>query len=235
MTKKDPLGNRMKENYEDRYRFKLLRRSPVIIRLDGKNFHTFTKHCHKPFDNSLQQAMEQTAFKLCQEIQGAKCAYIQSDEISILLTDFDKLNTSAWFDYNIQKMVSISAGIASVYFNRYYDSKNHLALFDSRVFNLPKEETCNYFIWRQKDWIRNSIQMLARIYYSHKQLENKKNSDIHEMLYKKELNWNDLSNKWKNGSFIFYNNENLNWTIKQDIIFTKNRNIINQFNTPIEE
>jgi tRNA(His) 5'-end guanylyltransferase len=232
---KTSLGNRMKENYEYSCQSKLLRRVPVIIRLDGKAFHTFTKNCIKPFDDFLREAMEQTTIKLCKEIQGAKCGYVQSDEISILLTDFDRLNTNAWFDYNIQKIVSISASMTSTKFNAFYNTGSNLALFDSRAFNIPKEETCNYFIWRQQDWIRNSLQMLAREYYSHKELYQKKTSDIHEMLHEKNINWNNIADKWKNGSFIFYHNHDLKWKIRHDIIFTQDRFSIEQFNIPIED
>jgi len=104
------IGKRIKENYEGRYKFKLLRRTPVIIRLDGNCFHTLTKDCNKPFDIKISLAMEETARYLCGEIQGARCAYVQSDEISLLLTDFEQLDTTAWFDYSIQKMTSISSG-----------------------------------------------------------------------------------------------------------------------------
>ena len=88
----ESIGGRMKDNYEDRYRIKLTRRTPVIVRLDGKAFHTLTRGCEKPFDAALQETMEGTAIELCKQMQGAKCAYVQSDEISILMTDFDNLN-----------------------------------------------------------------------------------------------------------------------------------------------
>ena len=153
------LGNRMKENYEDRFRFKLTRRTPVIMRLDGRAFHTLTRGMDKPFDLKFIEAMNNTARKLLDELQGAKCAYIQSDEISILFSDFDKLTTSAWFDYNIQKMCSIASGIASVEFTKLLGKTG---IFDCRVFNIPKEEVTNYFLWRIRDWKRNSINMYAR-------------------------------------------------------------------------
>ena len=130
------LGDRMKENYENRYRFYLTRRTPVIIRLDGKAFHTVTKNCDEPFDSRFCITMDNTADLLCKNIQGAKLAYVQSDEISILLTDFDKLTTDAWFDYNLQKIVSVSAGLASSYFSRQW---GYECTFDSRAFNIPKE------------------------------------------------------------------------------------------------
>ncbi len=232
--KKDSIGNRMKDNYENRYRIKLTRRMPVIIRLDGKAFHTLTRGCQKPFDDVFQDTMQCTAFELCSQIQGAKCAYVQSDEISILLTDFDRLATDAWFDYNLQKIVSVSAGIASAYFSDYYLCDGQIAIFDSRAFNIPKEEVCNYFIWRQQDWIRNSIQMLAQSYYSHKQLHGKNTSDMHEMLHEKGVNWVDLEPVWKNGLFLSMQNGS-GWQARPDVIFTKNRGIIEQYMEPIED
>lgn len=222
-------GNRMKENYENRYRYKLARRIPVIIRLDGKNFHTLTKRCEKPFDKNFSDTMKLTALCLCQDIQGAKCAYTQSDEISILVTDFDSLETEAWFDYNIQKLTSISAGLASSFFtiNYWWDRPTYIAVFDSRAFNLPKEEVCNYFVWRQKDWVRNSMQMLARDYFSHKELYKKNTKDIHEMLYEKGVNWSKLESRWKSGIFIC--REESGWITVSAPPFSSNRQVIERY------
>ena len=193
------LGDRIKQNYENRNRTYLTRRIPVIMRLDGKAFHTLTRNCEKPFDDNFINCMENTAVYLLNNIQGAKCAFVQSDEISILITDFDRLNTDAWFGYSIQKMTSVSAAMASVTFTNEW---GNIGLFDSRVFNIPKEEVRNYFIWRQKDWTRNSIQMFARSYFSHKELYKKSTSDIHEMLYTKNMNWANLFSLYKNGLYI---------------------------------
>jgi tRNA(His) 5'-end guanylyltransferase len=225
--KKDAIGNRMKENYENRYRFFLTRRTPVIMRLDGRAFHTITRKSEKPFDSSFNEKIQATALYLCNEIQGSKCAYVQSDEISILITDFDKLTTSAWFDYNIQKMVSISAGIASSCFSWLYGNGN-IITFDSRVFNVPKEEVCNYFIWRQLDWIRNSVQMLAQSKFSTKQLHKKNQSLMHEMLHEIGINWSDLNSVWKNGSFIYktVQDENPSFVVDNNVIFKQNREVI---------
>ena len=103
---KDNLGNRMKNNYEDRFRYKLLRRMPVIIRLDGNSFHSLTKQIgfNKPFDEDFSTLMTNTMQHLCEDIQNVKCAYKQSDEISLLLIDYDTLTTEAWFDYNLQML-----------------------------------------------------------------------------------------------------------------------------------
>jgi tRNA(His) 5'-end guanylyltransferase len=230
---KDSIGNRMKDNYENRYRLKLTRRMPVIIRLDGKAFHTVTRGCVKPFDETFRCSMGVVATTLCDEIQGAKCAYVQSDEISILLTDFDRLTTDAWFDNNLQKMVSVSAGIASARFSTSFLKDGRIAVFDSRAFNIPKEEVCNYFIWRQQDWLRNSIQMLAQSLYSHKELQNQNTGVLHEMCHAKGVNWADLNCNWKNG--VFFYKTSVGWLSTGDVVFTKDRGIIEQYMKPIEE
>lgn len=112
------IDERMKENYEKRNRHYLTRRTPVIIRIDGKAFHTYTKGLKKPFDAGLIEDMQQTTLYLCQNIQGCKFGYAQSDEISLLLTDYDTLQTDAWFDYCQNKMESIAASMATGIFNR---------------------------------------------------------------------------------------------------------------------
>jgi len=195
----------MKENYENRYRIKLTRRTPVILRLDGRAFHTLCRQMEKPFDKNFIDGMVHSARIVCEEIQGAKCAYIQSDEVSILLTDFDQLNTSAWFDYNLQKLVSVTAAMMSVNFSRWLSQMFGInyAVFDCRVFNIPKEEVCNYFIWRQKDWMRNSVQMLASSVFSHKELQNKKVPDMLKMLRETGMNWHELEPIYRNGTFLY--------------------------------
>lgn len=228
---KDDLGDRMKGNYEDRYKFYLTRRIPVIMRLDGKAFHSLTKGLEKPFDGIFLSSMKATLDFLCENIQGVKFGYVQSDEISLLITDFDTVTTDAWFDYNIQKMCSVTSGMASVHFTKSFLYKT--GIFDCRVFNIPKEEVCNYFIWRQKDWIRNSIQMLAQSYFSHKELHKKNQTDMHEMLHSKGVNWTDLRDDLKNGSMCF-KNEGM-WFIKDAPIFTQNRELIENLLIPKEE
>ena len=206
--KKDDLGDRMKKNYENRTRNYLPRRTNTIIRLDGKAFHTFTKKFNKPYDNVLASSMDMTARDLCENIQGAVMAYIQSDEISILLTDYENLNTDAWFDGNIQKITSVSASMCTGYFNQHINrfgvfNPELMAFFDSRVFTIPEtEEVINYFIWRQQDAVRNSIQMLAQSLYSHKELMNKNSSELQEMCFQKGENWNDVNGGFKRGRII---------------------------------
>lgn len=219
--KKDSIGNRMKDNYENRSKYKLIRRMPVIIRLDGKAFHTITKQCDKPFDEDISMIMTDGMKYLLENIQGAKLGYQQSDEISILLTDFDNLTTDAWFDNNIQKICSISASMLSARINSEWDfdhcwedefgkvglgwkfNSEKLWMFDSRCFNIPKGEVNNYFVWRQQDWFRNSLQMLSRSHFSHKELHKKNTADMHDMLHSRGVNWSDLKEKWKNGVTIY--------------------------------
>lgn len=222
----DALGDRMKNNYENRYRFYLTRRTPVIIRVDGNAFHTFTIGLDEPFDKDFMKIMQYTCKELCSSIQGCVGGYVQSDEISLLLIDYNTLTTDAWFDYNLQKIASIAAAKATLIFNDYVDSTAELygdairedcsnrekyslwlakvnrAIFDARAFNIPKEEVCNYFIWRQKDATRNSIQAAGQAVFSHSELEHKSQADIQEMLFQKGINWNDYSIPEKRGSFV---------------------------------
>ena len=220
------IGDRMKA-YENCYRNYLPNGFDVIIRVDGRAFHTFTKNFYKPFDTLFMKSMKDTAAKLCKEIQGVKFAYVQSDEISLWL-NYDYANgEQPWFGNNIQKMVSISASVATLAFNRAfalnvidkmnetdnddeeawqmienYDNISDTATFDSRVFILPHEEVANYFLWRVKDMERNSIQMVARSLYSHKELVGKKSADLHELIHQKGQNWNDYPGDMKHGTVI---------------------------------
>ncbi len=228
------LANRMKD-YEKRNRYYLQKRLPVIIRLDSRAGHTFTKGFKRPFDEIFMKSMQETAKYLCENIQGCQCAYIQSDEITLLLVDYEKLNTESWFDYRIDKIISISAAMATLAFNKYftsnaemyiddfYEAWNHSdveekyvkvlkkaikmgLVFDSRVFNLPKEEVTNNFYWRQLDASRNSIQMVGQANFSHKELQHKSCNDIQDMLMtQKGINWNDLSTYQKRGSCVVRN------------------------------
>lgn len=204
----DSLGDRMK-TYEDAYRISLPIRLPVIIRIDGKAFHTYTRDCKRPVDPGLVDCMNETTKYLCKNVQGCQAAYVQSDEISLLLTNYQTLDTQSWFDNNLQKMASISAGMASAIFtdNSWriwgYDGNDRKpAFFDARVWVLPKEEVVNYFLWRQQDATRNSVQMLARTLYSHKECENRNNSELQEMIFQKGINWNDCPTSQKRGRCI---------------------------------
>lgn len=197
----DSLGDRIKKNYEDRYRIGLTRKTPVIIRVDGKAFHTLTRTLPKPFSEVFINDMAVAALETAKQIQGCKLAYVQSDEASFLLTDYDDLVTEAWFDYNLQKIVSVTASIMTIEFNKRF--LGDYGRFDARAFNIPKEEVANYFLWRAKDWERNSLQMYARAFFSHKELHHMGHNQIHEMLHSIGKNWTtDLSDQLKNGTFL---------------------------------
>lgn len=199
--KLDALGNRMKSFYENRTKQFLPRRTYTVIRVDGKAFHTYTRGLERPFDMKLINDMDETAKYLCKNIQGAKLAFVQSDEISIILTDFDALDTDAWFDGNVQKITSISASLATAKFNELRPNK--IALFDSRAFTIPsKIEVINYLIWRQQDTTRNSISSVAQSMYSAKELHGKNTNEQQEMIFQKGTNWNDYDAKLKRGRLI---------------------------------
>jgi len=203
----DSLGDRMKR-YEDASRYYLPDRMPVIIRLDGKAFHTWTRGLERPYCQPLMEAMDKVAIHVLQNIQNAAMAYVQSDEISILVVNFRDIKTTPWFDNNLQKMVSVSAALASskmtvLSSELFFDGEPKPALFDARAFVMPILDVENYMIWRQKDWQRNSIQMLARSLYSHKELHKKSTPELHEMCFQKGHNWaRDYSSQVKDGRVI---------------------------------
>lgn len=245
---KTSLGDRMK-TYEAVPKNFLMRRTPCIIRLDGKAFHTFTHGFDKPFDDCLMEAMQETMLYLCKNIQGCVLGYTQSDEITLVLCDYQKLETAAWFDYNVQKMVSVSASMATFAFTKYLsdlsfnmfmksdpnrsdkwkfiqDKLNRGAFFDSRCFSLPISEVTNCLIWRQQDATRNSIQALAQSLYSHKQIEGLSCNVLqNKMLTEKDVNWNDLDTTKKRGSCAI--KVLGDWVIDKNIpIFTQDRSYI---------
>lgn len=180
----DSLGDRIKNDYENRTRYMLPRRTYTIARVDGKAFHTFTRGCVKPFDYPLMSAMDQAALRVCEQVQGCQLAYIQSDEVSFLLTDFASINTSAYFDGNLQKVTSVMASMFTAYFNKNYTGSEEPATFDCRVFTIPDPvEVENYFFWRWNDWRRNFVQTVARVYYSHSELDKLHRVEIQDKLF----------------------------------------------------
>ena len=271
---KTTLGDRMKNNYENITRYYLTRRMPVIIRVDGRSFHTFTKGFKKPFDDVLVKTMQDTMKYLCENVQGCVLGYTQSDEISLVLTDYAELTTDAWFGNNLQKMCSVSASMATLTFNKAFNdnivkyidnnldsdcgvtkdlteytkilinARNKGAMFDSRVFTIPKEEVCNALIWRQQDATRNSIRSVGQANFSQKELHGKSCNDIQDMLMlQKGINWNDYSTTLKRGSCCIKADDSLTeydevgnicgytkrskWVIDNEIpIFTQDRNYV---------
>ncbi len=203
------LGDRMKNNYELRHRHFLTRRTPVIVRVDGRAFHTLTKGFNKPFDLNFGSAMSDAAGHLFMEMQGCKMAYVQSDEASFVLTDYDRLATEGWFNYNQSKIESVSAAIMTTYFNHMMGRFGYptCSAFDARAFNTPEDAVANYFLWRAQDWHRNSVTMYAQSSFSHKQLLGKDISAMHEMLHSVGKNWTtDLQPCVRNGVFMYRKN-----------------------------
>lgn len=269
---KTTLGDRMKNNYENISRYYLTRRMPIITRIDGKSFHTFTRGFKKPFDDILVKTMQETMKYLCENIQGCVLGYTQSDEISLVLVDYAELTTDAWFGNNLQKMCSVSASMATLAFNKAFTrniskqskrlytehleekdasyietleiAMNKGAMFDSRVFTIPKEEVCNYMLWRQQDATRNSILSVGQANFSHKDLHGKSCNNIQDMLMtKKGINWNDYATTLKRGSCCIKVDDGLaqydeagnicgytqrsQWIIDNEIpIFSQDRNYI---------
>lgn len=218
---KDLLGERIKEQYENRTRYSIPRRTYTIIRLDGKAFHTYTKGLLKPFDHNLYSDMNEAVIAMMPHIQGAVFAYTQSDEISVLVQDFSTSTTCAWFDGNIQKMASVSASVITAEFNKLRwnrfiaahsmnlsRSDCSTAYFDSRIFTIPdRTEVMNYFIWRNQDCTRNSISMYAQSLFSHKDLQGKSTVEMLKMLdeYKdgtETYSWNALNPDLRFGRLI---------------------------------
>jgi tRNA(His) 5'-end guanylyltransferase len=210
---KDGLGDRMK-GYENITRYHLMPRGYVLCRIDGKSFHSYLKGYQRPFDKGVMDDMDATAVFLCENVQNAKLGFVQSDEITLLLCDFDQINTSQFFNGNIQKISSVVASMATAKFNqlrvqRQFVEKNQwydptLAMFDCRCWNVPNAvEAMNVLRWRQQDCIRNSVSMVAQANFSHKQLHGKSQSDMHEMLHQKGINWaTDFTDGEKNGRII---------------------------------
>lgn len=264
---KDSLGDRMKENYENRYRFFLTRRTPVIIRIDGKAFHTFTRRFKRPFDYIMAATMRDTAQYLCVNIMGCQFGYTQSDEISLLLIDYKKLASQAWFDNNLQKITSVAASMATMAFNKFFkenaeaicyfkngEYKEYIAdtetykeqydnaMFDARAFNIPEAEVCNYFVWRQQDAIRNSIETAGHAHFSNKELHKINCTQIKEKLsQEKDINWEDYPAIFRTGSAMRRTKtvnaapQDTNWTMDGNPpLFSKNRNYIEDLLLPEE-
>jgi tRNA(His) guanylyltransferase len=203
--KNDSIGDRMKD-YERNSLPKLMPLLPVMCRLDGKNFHNFTKGLERPYDKRLSDLMVKTTKYLVEET-NALIGYTQSDEITLLWMQAPKVEM--FMGGKVYKIVSILSAMASVYFNSYLpaylpEKVGKSPLFDCRIWNLPtKEEAVNALIWREQDAVRNSIQMAGQHQFSHKQLQNKSCDEIQEMLFQEaDINWNDYPDFFRRGTYI---------------------------------
>ncbi|MEO3856183.1 tRNA(His) guanylyltransferase Thg1 family protein [Acrocarpospora sp. B8E8] len=208
MSDNSSLGNRMKL-YEAPTRAVLPRRSFCLLRVDGRSFHQYLRKADRPFDMNVIAIMDEVTKALCAEITGTVFAYTQSDEISLLIEDFGSIHTQPWFGGVVNKMVSISAALASVKFNEVAHeirttsgfAPTGMALFDSRVFTISDPvEVANYYVWRQKDWVRNSISMAAHAHFSQAELHKVNTDQMQEKLWQeKGINWAKYPDGLKRG------------------------------------
>lgn len=211
LTEKDEFGNRMKF-YEKNFGNLeyLMPMIPVLVRLDGKTFHTFTKGLKRPYEPGLSELMIATTKFLVEET-NALIGYTQSDEITLLLYQ-PNYKSSIYMSGRTQKINSVLAAKCSTFFSEslgeYLPTKDKLPknkrpVFDCRCFNVPdKFEAVNVFLWREQDATRNSVSMAGQSLYSHKQLQNKSRAEIQELLHKKEINWNDYPTFFKRGTYV---------------------------------
>lgn len=225
------LGDRIKKFYEDVYKTYLTRRTPVIIRLDGRAFHTFTKGTEKPFDDIISTSMVETMEYLCKKVPNCIIGYTQSDEITLVLVDYRTLDDCAWFDYSVQKLCSITASMCTLAFNKLFEKNVRLyasdkskytkqlevgATFDSRCFNIPKEEVTNAILFRQMDAIRNSTHAFARSFFKTSELKGKNGEEQKKMVFDVYgKNYDDVLPKFKKGVFAV-KGENGKWTLDFD-------------------
>lgn len=225
MSAPKTLGERMKEA-EHKYRRKVPA-GYLLLRLDGRAFHTYTRGLERPYDTPLMDAMDQTLLALCNEVQGVRFGYVESDEISLLVTDWKDIGTSfanpdgvqisqPWMGGIEAKILSLSAARASVAFNAIRDSQgfditgqpdengNGGALFDSRLWTFPateegRQEVANYFLWRQRDSVKNSVTMAALDVFGHKQILGMNTKEKLDALHKAKEPWIDLPQGFRNG------------------------------------
>lgn len=215
---KDTLGDRCKK-YESIYERYFLPKTPIIIRVDGKAFHSWVKTargfkpCHKPFDNDLITCMFESAKKVAKQMQGCRALYAQSDEVTFVLTDDSTFESQQWFGGRQNKIESVTASLMTAYFNQLWitmdahyainqDRNRTPAVFDARAFQCPKDDVANVFLWRVKDWERNSLNMYCEQFFSHKDLQGQGRADRHEMLHNIGKNWaTDCTDQQKNGSW----------------------------------
>lgn len=228
---KDSLGDRMKA-YENEPKGYLDESKPIVIRLDMRAGHSFCKKFERPFDMVFALAMQGAAEKLAEEVPGCRLVYFQSDEISFVLnSENDKGDYHCLFDGAVEKLVSVTASIATLGFNKtfaaiveaykrkgidvsVYEPKMWNAQFDSRAFNLPNaEEVRNYLMWRIMDARRNSVSMIGRSVFSQKELMNKNTNEVSEMLGAAGHPLSDYPKRCRLGMFVLryaYDKESVN-------------------------
>lgn len=202
----EALGDRQKMFEAREAGRRLMPGLPVLVRLDGRSFHTFTRGLARPYDERLSRTMIEVAKYLVAETH-ASIGYCQSDEISLAFPNLDE-RQQMLFDGRQQKLCSVLAAMASVKFNqelaRRIPEKSHLLpVFDARAWAVNSLETAaEHFLWREADATRNSLTMAAHAYYSHKQLHKAGFAQKHDMLKEKGVNWNDYPAFFKRGTYV---------------------------------
>lgn len=204
----DPLGDRIKEEFESQTRLLLPRKTHTIIRLDGKAFHTYTRGLPKPFDPTLHEDLVESTRFVCENVTGTVLAYVQSDEVSLLVTDLAKPGTQPWYGGSVQKIASVTASLLTAKFNARRnlglgDVGEPLAIFDSRVFTIPEpEDVIAYFQWRYLDAWRNAVSSLASTHFSPRELHEKSLTQRLFMLLQKDVSVRDCDPSFRYGSLV---------------------------------
>lgn len=204
------LGDRCKQ-YERNSSHYFMRGVPIVLRVDGRSFHSWTKKagCIKPFDDHLITSMFEAAKSVSKEMSNFVALYAQSDEVTFYLNDNEIPNSEYWFGGKQSKLESVVASLMTAYFNNEYGRDHIPATFDCRAFQVPKGDVANVFLWRVKDWLRNSLNMYVSSFFPHGELQGKAMSERHEMLYSIGRNWaTDLTDQQKNGSWFIDGREN---------------------------
>jgi tRNA(His) guanylyltransferase len=232
---KDDLGQRIKQSYEDALRITLPRRTHLILRIDGRSFHQFTRSLERPYSQALADALDHAALALAHQLTGCKFAFGQSDEYSFLATDYDSPKAKMWFDGNLQKIASVGASVFTAAFAHAFSSAEP-ATFDCRAFVIPfAADVENYFLWRQLDASANSLNMLASAHYSHEELLGKSETEKHDLLHAKGLNWARQPVDFKRGRALLRNTEG-RWMVDHEVpVFNRNPGYLRRFLTPPQD
>lgn len=215
----DDLGDRMKQYEGMEAGRRLMPLLPVIARIDGRTFRSFTRGMDRPFDQRFARAMIGTTIALVEET-GACMGYTQSDEIT-LAWHAPTTQSQIWFDGRVAKMTSQLGAHATLEFYRRIvlsmkEYADRLPTFDARVWNVPnRSEGANAFLWREWDAVKNSLSMAASAHYSHKELDGKNGRDKHDMLHAKGVNWNDYPTHFKRGVYVQKRTESIPFTVDE--------------------
>ena len=215
---KDAIGDRMKR-YEAASDAFLSWRLPVVLRVDGRAFHRYTRGLKRPFDESFVDTMNGAAGLICAQLAGARMAYVQSDEISVLLFPWSNHASQPAFGNRIQKLCSVAASLAAAFVTSLSPKlfgEMRIASFDGRAFCVPPDDVTNYFLWRQLDASRNSVQMVARAKYSHKQCHGLNQKELIAKLETDGIHWNLLP-EWQRRGRCVVRDENLGWVVDGNV------------------